>query len=154
SRPANDFSPTDLGDWQPRGRPAPVVFNVATLGAGPVRQLLTLRRVLAEGIRPDWVLAEAWPAFWTQEGPYREESAIMLSDMHLSALPVLAPLYRYGWDGFTRVCAQTLSAVHNRTVVLNQYAPLLVPRATESEVILGRLHWQTLDDWGWLPTRM
>ncbi len=154
SRPANDFSPADLGDWRPHSRPAPVVFNIATLGAGPIRQLLTLRRVLAEGIRPDWVLAEAWPAFWKQEGPYREESAIMLSDMHLSDLPVLSHLYRYGWEGFTRVCTQALPMIHNRTGVLYEYAPLLVPRSTESDVVMGRLHWGTLDDWGWLPTRM
>jgi hypothetical protein len=154
SRPANDFSPADLGDWRPRGRPAPVVFNAATLGAGPVRQLLSLRRVLAEGIRPDWVLAEAWPAFWRQEGPYREESAIMLSDMRLSDLPVLSHLYRCGWEGFTRVCAQALPAVHNRTGFLYHHLPFLVPRTTEADFVLGRLHWETLDDWGWLPTRM
>jgi hypothetical protein len=127
---------------------------MATLGAGPVRQLLTLRRVLAEGIRPEWVLAEAWPAFWKQEGPYREEAAIMASDLRLSDLRVLSHLYQCGWEGLSRVCAQGLPVVHSRTGVLNLYAPFLVSRGTEYETAMARLHWETLDDWGWLPTRM
>jgi hypothetical protein len=154
SRPANALSPTDLGDCRPRGRPAPLVFNLAMLGAGPVRELLSLRRVLAEGIRPEWVLVEAWPAFWGQEGPYCEEHSIQRFDFYWSDLSVLAHLYDRGWDGFARVCAETLAVVHNRTAVLNQYLPFLVSRATDGEVRSAQMHWQNLDDWGWLPTRM
>jgi hypothetical protein len=154
SRPANAFSPQDLGDWRPRGRPAPVVFNVAMLGAGPVRELLSLRRVLAEGIRPEWVLVEAWPAFWGQEGPYCETDAILRTDTYWSDLRVLGHLYKAGWEGFGRVCAQALPVVHNRTAVFNQYLPFLVDRNTDGDIRAWRMHWQTLDDWGWLPTRM
>jgi hypothetical protein len=45
----------------PDGREA-VVFNAGLLGAGPLLELICLRRLLADGVRPDWVVLECWPA--------------------------------------------------------------------------------------------
>jgi hypothetical protein len=152
SRPANGFNPRGLGDWRPRGRPAPVVFNFATLGGGPVRELLTLRRLLARGIRPEWVLVEAWPPFWAGSGHYDERPAILSCDFHWSDLPVLAHVYGCRWSAFSQVCQETLFPFfHARGGVLFTYAPLLVARNAEADVEGARLHWLTLDDWGWLP---
>src|SRR3954447_12704623 len=44
------------------GRPV-VAFNFGMYGAGPATELLALRRLLAEGHRPDLVLAEVIPFF-------------------------------------------------------------------------------------------
>jgi hypothetical protein len=44
------------------GRPA-LVYNFARPGCGPVLQLLTLRRLLADGVRPGRALVEVMPAF-------------------------------------------------------------------------------------------
>ncbi len=50
----------------PDGRAA-VVFNCSFLGAGPLLELVCLRRLLADGIRPDVVLVECWPPTETVE---------------------------------------------------------------------------------------
>jgi hypothetical protein len=39
----------------------PVVFNASLLGAGPFLESVCLRRLLAEGVRPDCVVLEYWP---------------------------------------------------------------------------------------------
>jgi hypothetical protein len=149
SRVANGISPADLGDWD---GPRPVVFNFATLGGGPIRELLTLRRLLAHGVRPDWLVVEVFPPFWMDKGLYEEQNAIAASDAHLSDLPALQRLYGWGWVACTRVVeANLLPIVHCRTKVLFAYAPPLVPRSTESELTWGRTHWSSLDAWGWLP---
>lgn len=51
----NEFPAETLSDGQP------LVFNFAMTGAGPVRELQTLKRLLAVGIRPRQVLVEIHP---------------------------------------------------------------------------------------------
>lgn len=48
------------------GRPV-IVFNFGIFGAGPVIELLTLRRLLDDGVRPDLVLVEVLPALLTTD---------------------------------------------------------------------------------------
>jgi hypothetical protein len=152
SRPANGFSPSALVDWQPRNRPAPVVFNFATLGGGPVRELLTYRRLRARGIRPELILVEVWPGLWAQEGGMAEKTPILKRDLYLSDLPVLAHLYHQGWHCFSKVCDETLTPLlHSRREVLYNYAPFMVPRTTKADIDWAGAHWATLDPWGWLP---
>jgi hypothetical protein len=152
SRPANGLSPSALADWQPRHCPAPVVFNFATLGAGPVRELLTYRQLRARGIHPELLLVEVWPPVWTQQGYLWEKPNIFKSDMYLSDVPVLAHLYDEGWRCFTKVCEETLTPIlYSRRAVLNTFIPSLVPRSTAGELTWARAHWATLDPWGWLP---
>jgi hypothetical protein len=55
------------------GRPV-VVFNFGILGAGPVTELLELRRLLAEGVRPDLLLVEVMPPFLSARPELREAS--------------------------------------------------------------------------------
>jgi hypothetical protein len=45
----------------PRGA-APLVFNYAFTGAGPVRELIALRQLLRAGVRPNWLVVEIHPA--------------------------------------------------------------------------------------------
>jgi hypothetical protein len=149
SRAANGISPADLGIGDSRG---PVVFNFATLGGGPIRELLTLRRLLAHGIQPDWVVVEVFPAFWMDKGLYEERSPILEADAHLSDLPVLRRLYGCAWESFSGTLeANLLPIVHYRTEVLLAYTPLLVPRTAENAIGWARAHWCTLDPSGWLP---
>ncbi len=147
SRAANGISPADLGVGD-----GPVVFNFAQLGGGPIRELLTFRRLLAHGVRPDWLVVEVFPPFWMDRGLYEEKTAITHGDTHLSDLPVLQHVYGWGWDSFVgTVEARLVPIVHYRTEVLFAHAPLLVSRNTESEIGWSRSHWATLDPSGWLP---
>jgi hypothetical protein len=53
------------------GRPV-VLFNMGVIAAGPACTLMTLRRLLDEGVRPDLVLIEILPAFLTEEERFTE----------------------------------------------------------------------------------
>ncbi|HLN32743.1 MAG TPA: DUF1574 family protein [Gemmataceae bacterium] len=60
SRSEQGFRPSLLPADTPGGK-APLVYNLARGGSSPLLHLLTLRRLLADGIRPDWVLLEVFP---------------------------------------------------------------------------------------------
>jgi len=60
SRSEQGFRPSLLPIDMPGGK-APLVFNLARGGSSPLLHLMTLRRLLADGIRPDWVLLEVFP---------------------------------------------------------------------------------------------
>ncbi len=153
SRAANGVRPSAIGDVSgDSSRRAPVVFNFATLGCGPVREWLTLRRILASGVRPDWLLVEACPLFWPQIGYYCEENLLLRTYVYAPDLPVLASLYDKGWPALGRVCQETATPiVHHRLYLLDRYAPFLLPRSDRGDLVLGRAGWQGLDANGWLP---
>jgi hypothetical protein len=149
SRSANGFCPRALGDWMPQ---PPVVFNFATLGGGPVRELLTYRQMVARGMRPDWLLAELWPGFWSEQpGIFFERDVILRCDSYLCDLPVLDRLYDARWDGLDKVWTKNvIPAAYYRTALLDQYAPFLAGPGARDRAF-AKVHWVTLDDWGWLP---
>jgi hypothetical protein len=153
SRAANGVSPADMGACGPPDGPEPVVFNFATLGAGPVRQWLTLRRLLAEGCRPDWVLIEVCPLFWPQVGMFNEETGVLLTDVYWSDLPAIASVYPgKRWETFAKLCTETAApGFHFRSHVLNYCAPFLLQRVRLGELVWGHAGWQGLDEHGWLP---
>jgi hypothetical protein len=150
SRSANGFCPKALGDWMPQ---PPVVFNFATLGSGPVRELLTYRRMRARGIRPDWLVAELWPCFWSEiQGLFFERDAILHSDAYLTDLSIVHRLYHAGWGGLAKVCTKNLMPVgYYRAELLEECAPLFACRSSGRNC--AKVHWETLDDWGWLPVK-
>lgn len=76
------------------GRPT-VVFNFGIFGAGPVTELLTLRRLLAEGLRPDLLLVEVLPALLgTYAGAPLEAHWLPATRLWLREVPVVK---RYGF---------------------------------------------------------
>src|SRR5262245_42443557 len=61
SRTGCGVRPGRLAGLRAPGGAAPVVFNFGVCRSAPLLELLTLRRLLAEGVRPEVVLAELWP---------------------------------------------------------------------------------------------
>jgi len=130
----------------PDGRD-PVVFNYGLVGSGPVMQLCCLRRLLADGIRPDLVLVEYWPAFWQQEGELREEQRIdtnrlrrtdlALMRRHLAGVRHWRTLWYEG---------RLVPWFSGRFIFLSRHAPGWVPAG-------GRLDssWAQLSPYGYLP---
>jgi hypothetical protein len=59
SRTQMGFSPEYLGLGD--GPDSPVVFNFAVAGGGPVHEILNLKRLLDQGIKPDYLLIEVLP---------------------------------------------------------------------------------------------
>jgi hypothetical protein len=72
------------------GRPV-VVFNFGVAGAGPVTNLMNLRRLLAEGVRPDLFLIEVLPPLLARETV--EADRLSADRLEQSDLEVLG---RYG----------------------------------------------------------
>lgn len=62
---------------QATGRPA-VVFNFGQNSAGPMTELLNLKRLLADGIRPDLLLVEVMPPFLGVQQACEEASELRL----------------------------------------------------------------------------
>jgi hypothetical protein len=61
------------GELLSDGSKGPVVYNFGLAGGGPILELVTLRRLLAGGIRPDLILLEVVPPFLNrQAGPLEE----------------------------------------------------------------------------------
>ncbi|MCE9564533.1 MAG: hypothetical protein K8U57_21045 [Planctomycetes bacterium] len=78
SRVAMGIRPTAWEDVRPADatHPDPLIFNMGLIGSGPVMELMTLRRLYADGFRPDVVLLEFWPPFLHQEGVWTETNRI------------------------------------------------------------------------------
>jgi hypothetical protein len=133
----------------PRGGPpgTPVVFNSSVMGAGPLLQLLCLRRLLADGIRPDWVVLECWPPLWNGEGAQAEINRIPPARLEWRDLGVVAPYFPrpgrlHGEWGQARLAPWYSS----RFVLLAQFARDLLPQQERRDD-----QWGQIDPWGWLP---
>jgi hypothetical protein len=112
------------------GQPA-VCFNFGLSGAGPVLELLTLKRLLAQGIRPDLLFVEVLPPLLGARVPLREVEAESIPTDHLwwYDLPLVE---RYGAPGRKGLRREWWQAwpfpwYTRRVAILNQLAPSLVP---------------------------
>ncbi len=108
SRTLSGICPPALPPWPADAGPEPRVFNFSQLGAGPVRELLTLRRLLAAGHRPDWLLIEVWPPFWPQQGYWLDEGHIMQQDLRPEDLSIVARYFANRRDAVQKLAAETL----------------------------------------------
>jgi hypothetical protein len=61
SRTEMNFLPEELPPLRTASGQQPLPFNFSHLGAGPVMNLLELRRLLRAGIRPEWLVLEVMP---------------------------------------------------------------------------------------------
>jgi hypothetical protein len=91
SRAEQGFRPSLLENAT--GDAGPLFYNLARGGSSPLLYLLTLRRLLADGIRPDALLVEIFPPALVED----EESAVIYKAT-LRDLPVL---HRYPMHGRT-----------------------------------------------------
>ena len=153
SRPALGFHPSLTGVRGRPGGPAPIVFNFAFAGSGPVREWMMLRRLLAAGVRPGWLLVEVWAPFMPQIGLYNEEEPVLRADWDWVDLPLLRRFYRLGWEATSSVLEKHLApAVHYRQGLLNQYVPFLLPGELVRELeLLKSRSYVSEDEYGAYP---
>ena len=125
----------------------PLLFNMALVGSGPVIELLTFRRLLADGVRPDAVLIEYWPAFLHEAGSYHEAARV---DVHR-----LRPCdERTVRDEFPSrrlrewQVARALPLSTHRQNAWNQLLPGGLPRVRRIDGL-----WLRIDPWGRLADR-
>jgi hypothetical protein len=121
SRSAGLLRPTAL-EPPPPGETAPLLYNCSMVASGPIRELQALRRLLHDGVRPDWLLIEVWTPYLVQRAWWYEDAFISSRDLRPADWPVL----RY-------VPAQR--AVARR----NLLEGLLVPAATYRQQLMAAL---------------
>lgn len=139
------------GEWEAirpaAGTPDPLIFNMSLLGGGPVMELMTLRRIYADGLRPDVVLFEYWPPYLHWEGAWAEPGRIasdrlypidrqIVRDYFPDPAKVERQMRQYRWN--------PVSAARNRLVV--QMFPKWLPNDKRIDWT-----WDTVDGWGWKP---
>ncbi len=93
SRSEQGFRPSLLPSRRPDGE-GTVVYNLARGGASPVTNLVTLRRLLADGVHPDWVLLEIFPPSLAED-----KTGVTLAKTTLRDFPVLSP-YPKSWKTY------------------------------------------------------
>jgi len=129
------------------GRPV-LVYNFGQYGSGPVTNLLTLRRLLGEGLRPDLVLIEVMPPFLAgqvtpSELTEKQLAAHTLFEDELEVVeryaggmrPPLGPQWRAAW---------LVPWYHHRFTLVGAVSPCLLHHTDQT--IRG------IDDSGWVPT--
>jgi len=106
-----------------------LAFNFALTGAGPVRELLTLRRLLAGGIRPQQVLVEIHPLLLHGGPGFGELASLDASRLDWPDIRLLAPYIdrpeklRFDW------CRSRLApCFYQRFCWLHYFAPCWLPR--------------------------
>jgi len=145
SRVAIGLHPAALGP----GCGGPALFNMALVGSGPVMELLTFRRLLADGVRPDAVLVEYWPAFLHEAGTYHEADRF---DLHRLRPGDERTLREEFPDPTRRLrewrVARALPLRTHRRNAWNQLVPGGLPRRARIDGL-----WTRIDPWGRLADR-
>jgi hypothetical protein len=123
------------------------VFNYAMIGCGPVMQRICLERLLADGIRPDWLIIDCWAPGWHQEGDSAEDNRIRLSRLNWSDLCLLRRFAVEPRRVVRNWCAErALPWYSTRFALLELVAPNWLPWEARRQN-----RWRTVDSAGWFP---
>lgn len=128
------FQPEKLAQTWSRDPAHPLIFNFSHLGAGPVLNLLQVRRLLQAGIRPRQIVLEIMPAFlvneWKSIYEYRAQAGELL----------LLHRCRGDWCFLASFCKRRLWPWHqNRRELLNRLNPHWTGPGEDERVPLGPL---------------
>ena len=134
--------------WEAARPPAaPMLFNLSIAGSGPMFELLTLRRVFADGIRPAVVLLEFWPPFMRQDGVYFEPNRIDHHRLFWRDRETVREICPDPPDIEAKMRTARLNPIgENRHRWLAQLVPSWLP---PSKRLDGS--WSHFDPWGWQP---
>lgn len=127
------------------GRPDPLLFNMGRAGAGPVVQLLTLRRVYADGVRPAVVLIEYWPPF-LNAAEQTDMARLRPEQTFPSDWTLLRQYFPDHADWFREARQAWVNPLYGaRQTLLLQLVPEWLPWSQRIEGV-----WAGLNEWGWL----
>jgi hypothetical protein len=133
--------------------PSPVIYNFGLNGAGTIRELMYFRRLLADGVRPDWLILETWPPLWVEDGFFEEAKMVLgADDLHWRDVPLVC---RY----FGRKPSILRQAVRQSVLPLTMYRgrllasaiDCLLPRQQLGDMSRQVSDWLPSDDTGWFP---
>lgn len=121
----------------PDGTPA-AAFSVTHAGAGPIHNLLTLNRLIADGHRPDWLVIEVMPAFLRYDERYSENYWLNFHTFGTGDLRVLHGRVKTDrlWANWAR--CRAMAWHRHRVWILNRLAPDWVIRGPTFDDFRGR----------------
>jgi hypothetical protein len=130
-------------------RPA-VVFNLGIYGAGPVSELLHLKSLLTNGVRPDLLLVEVAPMFFDEVTERDEVGRLPAVRLAHDELPVVERYSGLSSGGLLTDWwrAATVPLYAHRVVILSEVLPVLLPASLRVECC------RDMDDSGWLSLRL
>ncbi|HWG45429.1 MAG TPA: hypothetical protein VN688_21885 [Gemmataceae bacterium] len=133
------------------GVPAPVVYNFGINGMGNIRELMYFRRLLADGIRPEWLLLEVWPPLWTQSGIFEETRMVLgEDDQHWGDMPLLIRYFSGKPDVVKQGVRRSLLPITDyRGSLIQATLRSLLPREQVSETNRHLADWIPFDNTGW-----
>jgi hypothetical protein len=151
SRVGNGFATDELPPPETRGPHSPLTFNLSQSGGGSFMELLCLRRQLANGIRPQWVVIEILPPLLHTDGDRILSKEVIpmhrlrFSDLNAFArhTPSLAGQRYRQW-----LECNALPWYSNRFRLLGRYAPSWMSEQQSHEVHFWR---QVQTGTGWIP---
>ncbi len=149
SRTCMGLSPTAWEESRPAapGTADPLVFNMGLVGAGPVMELMALRRAYADGFRPDVVVLEFWPPFLREDGPFHEPDRIDHARLLAGDAQLVRDYFPKPDETEAKMRRDRFFPLYEtRHRLLAQLAPRWQPWDRRLE-----LAWGNLDGWGWLP---
>ncbi len=145
SRTQMGVNPTAMGFADESG--APIVFNFGQSGAGPLRMHLTVERLAAEGIVPDVLLVEFFPAAFAHDGPAEDQLKATTARLSWGDLRRLEPYtadraaLRRGWAG------ERFASWHSlRLVLMSHWQPSWLPWHDRLA-----FQWEMTDPFGFSP---
>ena len=146
----NGFRPTLLDEPLSQAAGEPVrVYNFGFWAAGPFRHLLHLRRLIADGARPDLVLIEFMPVLMNARAPVSDltEAQLPIESLRREELDFVQQHAgeqreidsREWWLGWT------CPGYTHRLALVSEFAPsLLAPEQKQNG-------FKTVDPGGWIP---
>jgi hypothetical protein len=145
SRAGLGFNPGEVAVTLPQSAETPAIFNFAMTGSGPFMELMFLKRLLAAGIHPQWLVIEILPALLHQDEPWGEPLWLDTTRLGCADLPLFwqntaDPLTRYAcW-----LHARLVPWSSYRFGVLSRYAPQWLPFGARQD------GWKGMDRAGWI----
>jgi hypothetical protein len=124
----------------------PLLFNFSTVGAGPIQQLITVRRLYADGITPALVLLEYWPPVMRQDGRYDEQDRIDRR-LRYDDWPVVRDYFPDPERARNMMLETRLNPIYaNRDRWMVRIRPTWLAPHLRADIT-----WREMDAWGWLP---
>jgi hypothetical protein len=131
----------------------PIVYNFGINGMGTIRALMHFRRLLADGIRPKWLLVEIWPPLWAEAGFFRESRMVQgEDDQHWRDLLLLCRYFRNDRDVLRQALQKSFTPLRAyRDVLLALSMQSLLPPENLCEFQKRINDSLPADSGGWFP---
>jgi hypothetical protein len=145
SRTQMGVSPADMGFADEPG--LPLVYSFGRAAAGPLMLHLTYQRLRDDGVKPDFLLVEIFPAVLTTDGPAEAQLRLQVPRLSAADLRRLEPCcddpaaLRRAWAGVRANSWHSL-----RLTLMSHWLPGWLPWPHRED-----FQWTRLDRYGWLP---